>query len=176
VCTPKVFSVGGRGRRFRRPTSPTQPTRQEAGVLVVEPQAAVLLARKRGSSPRGLARRLSRWPFSRHRSQAAVWFAPGCGGGGGATLGSPLLGFGHLRICGFATDLIPLLLISWICYHLWICYRFDSPPSNIFSSHSLSNKHLIHNNNEHAYSCPRVVTLSLEGWAMKMASAGSDEG
>jgi hypothetical protein len=72
--------------------------------------------------------------------------------------------------------LIPLLLISWICYHLWICYRFDSPPSNIFSSHSLSNKHLIHNNNEHAYSCPRVVTLSLEGWAMKMASAGSDEG
>jgi hypothetical protein len=112
-----------------------QPTRQEAGVLVVEPHAPVLLARKWGSSLRGLARRLSRRPFSRHRSQAVVRFAPGCcGSGGDATLGFPRLV--DLRICGFATDLIPLLLISWICYHLWICYRFDLPSSNIFSSHS----------------------------------------
>jgi hypothetical protein len=101
-----------------------QPTRQEEGVPVVEPHAPVLLAGKRGSSPQGLARRLSRRPFPHHRSQAAVRFAPGCYGGGGATLGFPRLV--DLGICAFATDLTPLLLISWICYHLWIWYRFET--------------------------------------------------
>jgi hypothetical protein len=45
-----------------------QPTRQEEGMPAVEPHAPVLMAGKRGSSPRGLAHRLSRRAFSRHRS------------------------------------------------------------------------------------------------------------
>jgi hypothetical protein len=82
-----------------------QPTRQEAGVLAVEPHAPVLLAGKRGSSLRGLARRLSRWPFPLHRSEASVRFAPGCYGSGGATLGFPRLV--DLGICTFV-DLLPI--------------------------------------------------------------------